>query len=394
MARTRRGSTVKKGLKFFIYGVHGTWKSSFCLDTMKMTNEDGKPLKVAYIDTEGGSIDNFLEDLEKEGIDLNNLFIIYTSSYNETIEWSEKVINNEDLFLQNDEGEDTEELVLDADGNKFIADVIVIDSATVLQDTQKFSKLKTSEIRARLRAKNKKQSATEQFVAEATAGLESKDYQKIGQEGKHFLQSLVTKTDKYIIVTSRQKDDTENVPNGNGGWTFVKIGEIPDCFKGAEYEFYTVLKNFEDKKNGEIKAKIMRKDRTGKFKQNEIIDAPSPIYWQSVIDSNKGKKKAVIMEDYNTTVQKEFEKDNKSYKNVLKENEKNKTTNDNDNDNDKNEDKEDNLYNQLIKLRNNMNPTQKKQLTTAFRDAKLPARPTKETDEKTLQEMFTITEKI
>ena len=81
MAKAKRGSSVKKGLKFFIYGEQGTWKSSFALDFMKMKNEEGKPLRVLYIDCETGSVDNYLEDLEAQGINLDNLLLVYTTSY-------------------------------------------------------------------------------------------------------------------------------------------------------------------------------------------------------------------------------------------------------------------------------------------------------------------------
>jgi len=387
MARVRRGSAVKKGLKFFLYGAEGTWKSSFCLDFMKMKDEDGKPLRVAYIDTEGGSVDNYLEDLENEGISLDNLFLIYTSSYYETLEWVEKLVNKEELYLQDDDGDETDEIVLDADGNPFVADVIVIDSATVIQDTQKYGKLKTSEIRAKLRAKSKDASASEQFVAEATAGMEFKDYDKLNQEGKHFLQSLITRTDQYICVTSREKAKKKMEKNERGEMVSIDVGIIPDCFKGAEYEFFTVLRNFEDD-DGEIKAKVMRKDRTKVFAQNEIIDAPTPLYWQSVIDGNKGKNKAVILQGYNKSIENDFNKENKGYKDVIKESQQNVETKSSEDIG--TADKNSSLYNDLTKLRSSMTPNQKKEMTQLFRKNSLPVRPTKDTDDDTLQKMYDI----
>lgn len=385
MVRVRKGSTVKKGLKFFIYGAEGTWKSSFCLDFMKMTNEDGRPLRVAYIDTEGGSVDNYLEDLENEGVDLNNLFLIYTSSYYETLEWVDKLINKEELCLQDEEGNETDEIVFDADGNPFIADVIIIDSATVIQDTQKYGKLKTSEIRAKLRAKAKDASVSEQFVAEATAGLEFKDYDKLNQEGKHFLQSLITRTDQYICVTSREKMKKEMVKNEKGDFVSVDAGIIPDCFKGTEYEFYTVLHTFEDE-DGEIKGKIMRKDRTKVFAQNEIIEAPTPLYWQCVINGNKGKKQTIVMKDYNEAINTDFNHENRRYKDVLNEEKKEQV----DSPQPQNKSTENSMYDELTKLRASMTPNQKKEMTQAFRDNNLPTRPTRETDEETLQKMYDI----
>lgn len=302
MAKAKRGSSVKKGLKFFIYGEQGTWKSSFALDFMKMKNEEGKPLRVLYIDCETGSVDNYLEDLEAQGINLDNLLLVYTTSYSEVEEYAQKAMNDEDFYIENEEtGE--QELVLDADGNPFRADVIVVDGITVIFDNVKFAAINVSEKRAKLKAKAQDKTATEQFVAEATAGLEFKDHDKIKMKGKKLLRSLITGTDKYVVVTSREK--TKKVmQNVDGKMTLVEVGKVPDCFDGAEYEFYTVLRHFEDE-DGTIKAQVMRKDRTKVFEQNEIIDAPTPLYWQSVIDGNKGKKSNVIKDNIEESVKKD-----------------------------------------------------------------------------------------
>lgn len=290
MAKAKRGSAVKKGLKFFSFGDAGTWKSSFALDFMKMKNEEGKPLRVLYIDCETGSVDNYLEDLEDQGIDLNNLLLIYTTSYTEVEEWAQKAMNEEELLIEDEDGD----LVpaLDADGEPFVADVIIVDGITVISDNVKFAAINVSEKRAKLKAKAQEKTATEQFVAESTAGLEFKDHDKIKMKGKNLLRSLITGTDKYVVVTSREK--TKKVmQNVDGKMQLVEVGKVPDTWDGAEYEFYTVLRHFEDE-DGTIKAQVMRKDRTKVFAQNEIIDEPTPIYWQSVIDGNKGKKSNVL----------------------------------------------------------------------------------------------------
>jgi hypothetical protein len=298
MAKAKRGSAVKKGLKFFNFGEAGTWKSSFGLDFMKMVNEEGKPLRVLYIDCETGSVDNYLEDLEDQGIDLNNLLLIYTTSYTEVEEWATKAMNEEELFIENEDGELEE--ALDADGNPFVADVIIVDGITVISDNVKFAAINVSEKRAKLKAKSQDKNATEQFVAEATAGLEFKDHDKIKMKGKNLLRSLITGTDKYVVVTSREK--TKKVmTNVDGKMQLVEVGKVPDTWDGAEYEFYTVLRHFEDE-DGSIKAQVMRKDRTKVFQQNEIIDAPTPLAWQEVITKNKGLKSNVLKGRYEDSI--------------------------------------------------------------------------------------------
>lgn len=303
MATAKRGSAVKKGLKFFNFGSHGTWKSSFALDFAKMKNEDGKPLRVLYIDCETGSVDNYLEDLATEGIDLDNILLIYTTSYAEVEEWVTKAMNNETLFLEDDNGDLIE--ALDSEGNEFIADAIVVDGITVISDNVKFAAINVSEKRAKLKAQSQDKTATEQFVAESTAGLEFKDHDKVKMKGKNLLRSLVTGTDKYVAVTSREKIKKE-MQKVDNKMQLVPTGVVPDTWDGAEYEFYTVLRHFEDE-DGSIKAQVMRKDRTKVFAQNEIIDNPTPLYWQEVINNNKGKKSNVIKETVDESVSKDEE---------------------------------------------------------------------------------------
>lgn len=381
MARGRRGSSVKKGLKFFLYGAHGTWKSSFALESMKLHREDGKPLRVVYIDTEGGSVDNYLEDLEAEGYSLDNLYIYYTNSYTETVEFIDKVIANEDLYDLDEEGDETDELILDADGEKFVADMIIIDSATVIQDTQKYSKILVSEKRAELRARNKEKTASEVFVARETAGLEFKDYDKLNHQGKNFLQGLVSKTDKYVCVTSREKPEKEQKPDGKGGYTSVATGKmLPDCFKGAQHEFYTVLWMFADEESEEIKAKVDRKDRTGVFEQNEIIESPSMMYWQSVIDKNKDRKKSITMPEYEKSVEKDYVKETEKYPELNKEKQE-------DTKQDEQKEEKADYYSKLMSL---VEKEDMKALSGLFAKNKLPSRPSKKTSEEKLKGMIEI----
>jgi len=303
MAKAKRGSAVKKGLKFFNYGEAGTWKSSFALDFMKMKNEEGRPLRVLYIDCETGSVDNYLEDLEEQGLDLNNLLLIYTTSYTEVEEWAVKAMNEEELLIEDENGDLI--TALDADGNPFIADVIIVDGITVISDNVKFAAINVSEKRAKLKAKSQEKSATEQFVAEATAGLEFKDHDKIKMKGKNLLRSLITGTDKYVVVTSREKAK-KVMTNVDGKMQLVEVGKTPDTWDGVEYEFFTVLRHFEDE-DGSIKAQVMRKDRTKVFQQNEIIEAPTPLLWQEVITKNKGKKSNVLQGNMEDSITKDEE---------------------------------------------------------------------------------------
>lgn len=377
MATVKRGSAVKKGLKFFVYGEQGTWKSSFALDFMKMKSEDGKPLRVLYIDCETGSIDNYLEDLETQGIDLNNLLLVYTTSYSEVEEWAQKAMNEEELLIENEDGK--LEVALDADGNTFKADVIVVDGITVISDNVKFAAINVSEKRAKLKAKAQEKTATEQFVAESTASLEFKDFDKIKMKGKNLLRSLITGTDKYVVVTSREK--TKKVmSNVDGKMQLVEVGKVPDTWDDAPYEFYTVLRNFEDE-DGTIKAQVMRKDRTKVFQQNEIIDEPTPLYWQSVINGNKGKKSNKITDKYEDSITKDEDVISKGINNNNEEANVSNTS--------KLETVED-YQNEIGKLIKSLNPQKKKAMLPKVKSAGLNPKYDQITDLEELKKFYSL----
>lgn len=310
MARGRSGDTVQKGLKFFIYGDAGTWKSSLCLDFMRMKTAESKPLKVLYIDCETGSVDSYLEDLVNEGIDVKNIYIVYTSSYEEVEYYANKGINNEDLFELDDEGNETDTVILDAEGNPFRADAIVIDGITVIADNVQQAALNISEKRAAIRAKVNQLTTEEKIVAVETAGLEFKDHTKIKGKGKELVRNLITNTDKYVAITGRDKAEKIMKKDSKGQMQLVDTGRrVPESWDFIRYEVFTVLHTYIDDNDGIVKAVVENKDRTRVHKQNEIIEEPSLVEWQKVIDSNKGKSRVTIQDNFN----KSLKKDEKMY---------------------------------------------------------------------------------
>ena len=80
MAMIRKASAVRKKLHMLIYGEQGTGKSRTAMQLCYLKNADGKPFRVLYLDTENGSIDNYTEELEANGVNPDNLLIVYTQS--------------------------------------------------------------------------------------------------------------------------------------------------------------------------------------------------------------------------------------------------------------------------------------------------------------------------
>jgi benzoyl-CoA reductase/2-hydroxyglutaryl-CoA dehydratase subunit BcrC/BadD/HgdB len=83
--------------------------------------------------------------------------------------------------------------------------------------------------------------------------------------------------------------------NGKGDMVLTYMGyEVPESWDFIQYEVFTVIHNMINE-DGEVYGVIEQKDRTGKYKPNEIIDNPSVALWQDIIDNNKNRSKNVGM---------------------------------------------------------------------------------------------------
>lgn len=306
MARGRRGNAVATKLGFLIYGTFGSWKSSLCLDFARMKREDGTPLRVLYIDAESGSIDSYIENLEDEGIATENIYILYTQSLGEVREYIRKVSNNEDIYDLDDDGNETDEVILDADGQPFRADAIVVDGTTIIHMATQQGLIEFSKKRANVRSIQKQLTGLEKMVAVEGAGLEIKDYGTIKFKGNDLILDLLA-SGKHFAVTARETDEKQSVKTSDGQFTSVATGKkIPEGFKGLDYNVKTVIHTYIDD-DGMVCGQIENKDRTGVCKQGEIIERPSLTLWQKAIDKSKGKSEFVLQNNMKTSVDSEME---------------------------------------------------------------------------------------
>ena len=173
MAKGRKASAIKKKLNMVLYGEQFTGKSTFASQIAMMHNEDGSPMKVLYIDCEFGSIDNYIEKMEAQGVNMNNIYILYTSSLAEVLEYIDKVKNHEPLPVLDDDGNEIDdEFVMDADGNIFYADAIVVDGTTILHMSVQQGLLEFSKKRARVRADKKGLVGDEKLISIEGSSLE------------------------------------------------------------------------------------------------------------------------------------------------------------------------------------------------------------------------------
>ena len=303
MAQGRKGSKTQSKLAFLIFGKQGTWKSSLCLDFAKMKRPDGTPFRVLYIDAESGSIDDRLDILEEEGINLENIYILYTQSLKEVEVYLKKIANKEAFYELDEDGMETEEVIKDADGNNFFPDAVVIDGTSILYMTQQESLLRLSEKRASVKANRDKLLGDEKTVKIQGAGLELKDWNRLKFVGNDLILNLLA-LNIHFAVTAREKAVTENIKNGDKIETVVTGEVVPEGFKDLGYNAKTVLHTYTEE-DGSVSAQVLGKDRTLVCKQGEIIERPSLLLWQAVIDKSKDRKEFVLSNNMNKSIQKD-----------------------------------------------------------------------------------------
>lgn len=304
MARGRIASKTKKKLNFLCFGDTFSGKSTFVSQFAYMHNEDGSPMKVLYIDAESGSIDLYLDEMEENGVDLRNIYIVYTQSLGEVLDYIDKVKNREVFYELDEEGNETDDVVVDAEGTPFMPDAIVIDGVTVLHTAVQQGLLEFSKKRARVRADANGLIGDEKIVAIEGSSLEIRDFGNIKFKAANLCLALLG-TGVHSAITCREEDEKVTERGANNQFNSVPTGKkIPAGFKGIDYNMHTVLRFFRDE-NNDVVAEV-QKDRTG-VHPNEILSDPTILDWQVVIDGNKGRKDFVLRNNLDTAVATEQE---------------------------------------------------------------------------------------
>ena len=304
MARARIAKQTQSKINALIFGEEGTGKSSLALQFAYMKRSDGKPFRVLYIDNENGSIDDFIDGLEEQGVDTRNIYIVYTQSLKEVREYINAVKNRIDLMELDENGDPTDNVVLDADGEPFRADAVVVDGTSILKLTSQQGLLELSKKRNAVKAKNDGLVGDEKFVKIEGAGLELKDYNQLNFKGQDLVLDLMS-CGVHFIITARETDEKQTVKDSKGAITSVSTGKkIPDGFKGMAYNVKTVIRLYKDE-NGTFCAHVT-KDRTGVHNE-EIVEDLSLLDWQPIIDKNKDKQLFAVKNDLTKAVQTEQE---------------------------------------------------------------------------------------
>ena len=367
MAKARKASVTQSKLGMILYGEQFTGKSTMAMQLAYFKRPDGKPFRILYLDPETGSIDDYLGDLEANGVNLENIYIVYTQSLGEVRQYIAKVKNGEDFYELDDDGDEIDNVVLDADGEPFRADAIVVDGTTILNLTTKQGLVEFSKKRNKVKADKDGLVGDARLVKIEGAGMELKDYQTINFKGQDLILDLMASGVHYI-VTARETDEKETIKQSDGSTMSVVTGrKIPDGFKGMTYNVKTEIRMYRNEE-GTVCAHV-KKDRTHTHEDNSVIEDPTLLDWQSVIDKTADKKAFVVKNDLTKAVDVEQDIYSKEILGKVGEPDNSETTSTSDNSNSTDIEA---IKKEIISKRNALPPTEKKAMKEKLEAAGLP----------------------
>ena len=304
--KTRSANKIQTKLVTLLYGATFSGKTTLGLQLADFKRNDGKPFRVAVVDAEGGGVDDAVDDLEDRGVDTRNIHIFYTQSLQELTTILDKIKNHETFYEYDEDGNETDDPILDADDEEFFPDAILIDGTTIFRLTSEQGLLELSKKRNTIKADKDGLVGAERFVKIQGADLEFKDYKKLNYSGQNLVLDLMA-IGINVVLTAREKDETIQKMDKNGQQVSVSTGrKVHDSFKGLDYNVKTILHMYQDTETGQICAEVV-KDRTKVHKAGEILEDPTLLDWQTVIDKNADKKEFVLKNDLDKAVETEQE---------------------------------------------------------------------------------------
>lgn len=366
--KTRAANKVQTKLVTLLYGATFSGKTTLGLQLADFKRNDGKPFRVAVVDAEGGGVDDALDELNDRGVDTRNIRIFYTQSLQELTTLLNKIKNHEEFYEYDDEGNETDEVIVDADGEQFYPDAILIDGTSIFKLTSEQGLLELSKKRNTVKADRDGLVGTERFVKIQGADLEFKDYKRLNYSGQNLVLDLMA-IGINVVLTAREKDETVQKMDKNGQQISVATGrKLHDSFKGIDYNVKTILHMYQDNETGQICAEVI-KDRTKMHKAGEILEDPTLLDWQPVIDRNAERKEFILKNDLDKAVeteQKMYEKEAMELHNSLKAPETTNATSTT-----SSADAEA-LKKEIVAKRNALSPVEKKEIKEKLEAAGLP----------------------
>lgn len=302
--KTRSADKIQSKLVMLLYGATFSGKTTLGLQLADFKRNDGKPFRVAVVDAEGGGVDDALDELEARNVDMRNIHVFYTQSLQELTILLDKIKNHETFYEYDEEGNETDEIIYDADGEEFFPDAILIDGTTIFKLTSEQGLLELSKKRNTIKADKDGLLGAERFVKIQGSDLEFKDYKKLNYSGQNLVLDLMA-IGINVVLTAREKDETVTKLDRNGNNIAVSTGKkVHDSFKGLDYNVKTILHMYSDEETGQICTEVI-KDRTRVHKAGDVIEDPTLLDWQTVIDHNVDRKEFVLKNDLDKAVETE-----------------------------------------------------------------------------------------
>ena len=293
MAQARKGGAVQSKINMILYGTLFSGKSTMGMQMAMLKRPDGKPFRLLVLDAEQGGVDDLMESLGEQGVNLDNIYVVYTQSLEEVNQYIKWATERADLPELDDEGNETDEVVLDADGEPFHPDAILVDGSSVLKLTCQQSLLNLTRRRAKIKANRNGLVGEEKALAIEDAQLSQREWGALGYSGQSLILNLAA-SGLHWIVTCREKAEKKDVVI-DGKKESVDTGKyIPDSFKDVGYNAKTVIRMFRDDEEPDIVKAYVDKDRTGVYAVGQIVENPTMLSFQKIIDRNL---KAVVVKN-------------------------------------------------------------------------------------------------
>jgi len=288
MAQAHKGGKLNHKINMYVYGDYFSGKTTLGLQLAKLHDENGEPMRLLVIDAESGGTSFALDELEEQGVNLDNVYTVWTQSLAEVTHYIDLIKKGEPLHELGPDGEELDEYVLDAQGRPFKPTALFVDGATVLKMTCQQSLLSLSRKRARVRAKNNGLTGEDKAVAIEGAGLEYKDYNTLNFSGQELILDLMA-TNINWVVSAREKKETQSV-KVNGSIQSIETGKlVSDAFKGAEFNTSTLVRLFREEDDPDTVKMQVLKDRSKTWAVGQIVENPSLLDMQPMIDKHSGK---------------------------------------------------------------------------------------------------------
>ena len=301
MATARRGSAIRTKINLLLYGAPFSGKSTLAMQAALLKRPDGKNYRVLVFDAENGGTDESIDAVASQGAHPDDIYVLYTQSVSEIKQYIKRIADNEPIYMLNNDGTESDEILTDSEGAQFVPDVVILDGTSVLKMTTQNSLINLSQKRNKIKAEKANLSVEEKYVAVAGAGMELKDYNKLATTGQDLVLSLMS-LPCSVILTSREKDETVSQKDAEGRIASVATGrKTYDSFKGIDYNCKQIFRMYKDEATNEICAYV-EKDRTGVHTFGEVLIDPSLLDYQEMLDKSSSNRAFNVRNDFDKAV--------------------------------------------------------------------------------------------